>query len=299
LDQLKTIQFDHYLYFVMMIMSDVQYIEVNGQQQFQNYTPSQFRQAIRECKYSGPTNGICTGYMQCHLVVLDISFAMDFILFCQRNAQTFPLLEICTGAATTKSYIPKDFASSSDIDLRTDLPKYSIYRNGEWEQHVTDITDIWPESAVAFLIGSSFSYDGSLIDAGIPLRSVNASKNVPYYVTNVPCQPAGPFHGSVVVSMMPIPCTKVAQHILITQEYPYINGTPICVGGEGNSIGVQDINTPDYGDRIEYDPRSDVPVFHMCGATMQNVFSKSNVPFVITSACGCMLVTDRPTPEFM
>jgi uncharacterized protein YcsI (UPF0317 family) len=284
----------------MGIMSDVKYIEVNNeQQQFQNYSPSLFRQLVRQQKYFGPTNGICTGYMQCHLVVLDLSFAMDFILFCQRNTQACPLLEVCTDDENAKSYIPKDFASANDIDLRTDLPKYSIYRNGEWEKDVTDVTEIWPECAVAFLIGSSLSYDGALIDAGIPLRSANANKNVPYYITNIPCQPAGPFHGNVVVSMMPIPCNMIAQEVLITQEYPYINGTPICVGGDGHCIGIQDVNNPDYGEHIECDPKTDVPVFHASGVTAQHVISTSNIPFAIISAPGCMLISDRPTPEFM
>jgi uncharacterized protein YcsI (UPF0317 family) len=190
-------------------------------------------------------------------------------------------------------------ATSNNVDLRTDLPKYSIYRNGQWERDITDATSVWPDNAVSFLIGSSFSYDGAFIDAGLPLRSVDASKNVPYYITKIPCQSAGPFNGNVVVSMKPIPCTMVSEEVLITQEYSYIHGTPICVGGDGSAIGINDLNAPDFGEAIAFDPNEDVPVFHESGTTIHHVVMTSKIPYAITSAVGCMFITDRPTPDFI
>jgi uncharacterized protein YcsI (UPF0317 family) len=269
------------------------------QRQYQNYPPSLFRQLVRENLHFGPTNGICIGYMQCHMVVMDLSLAMNFITFCQRNHQSCPMLEICVDDENSRSYMPTELAPSGNVDLRTDIPKYSIYRDGLWERDIANATSVWPENAVSFLIGSSFSYDGAFIDAGIPLRSVDANKNVPYYTTNIPCQSAGPFSGNVVVSMKPIPCTMVSEEVLITQEYPYIHGTPICIGGDGRTIGIANLNAPDFGEAIVFDPNQDVPVFHESGMTIHQVIMTSKIPFAITSAVGCMFITDRPTPDYL
>lgn len=269
--------------------------------QFQHYSPSYFRRLVRDNLYSGPTNGICVGYIQCHLVVLDLSLAMDFVTFCQRNHRSCPLLEICVNDENSHSYLPQQelVVTSADVDLRTDLPKYSIYRNGQWERDLTDATNVWPEDAVSFLIGSSYSYDGAFIDAGIPLRSVDADQNEPHYVTSIPCESAGPFRGNIVVSMKPIPCTLVSDEVRITHEYPYLHGAPICVGGDGSCLGINDLNVPDFGDPIAFDPRQDVPIFHESGMTLHDTIMRSEIPFAITSAVGCMLVTDRPTPDYM
>lgn len=154
-----------------------------------HYTlPRTFRDDVRSGGFTQSTNGICPGYLQCNLVVLPAGkLAFDFLLFCQRNSKACPLLEVCEGTDT--SYIPQTLASGAD--LRTDIPKYAIYRDGICQEEVTDCTDYWPEHAVAFLIGCSFSYDGALLNAGIPLKSADAGKNVPMYKTNIACEKAG------------------------------------------------------------------------------------------------------------
>jgi uncharacterized protein YcsI (UPF0317 family) len=276
----------------------------HSQQLYRNYTPREFREIVRAKQYSGPTNGVCAGYVQCNLVVLERADALDFLLFCQRNPQACPLLEVCMddddGSENTNkvqsSYRPKQLALGAD--LRTDLPKYSIYRNGKWEQDVFDVTDLWPKQATAFLIGCSFSCDGALLDAGIPLRSAEANLNIPMYKTNVSCAPAGKFHGQLVVSMKPIPCTMVTKEVLITQQFPYAHGSPLCVGGNGSSLGISDLTQPDWGDPIAFDAKVDVPVFHACGVTPQNVLMTSQIPFAITHAAGHMFVSDCRTADF-
>ena len=273
------------------------------QQHYKDYLPREFREMVRANHYGGPTNSVCTGYIQCNLVVLDRAVAMDFLLFCQRNPQACPLLEVCmdedgdeNSSSTRSSYTPIQLAQGAD--LRTDLPKYSIYRNGAWEQDVSNVTDLWPEKAAAFLIGCSFSCDGALLDAGIPLRSAEAKLNIPMFKTNVPCIPAGQFHGNLVVSMKPIPCTMITQEVLITQQYPYAHGPPICVGGNGHALGIADLAQPDWGDPISYDSNVDVPVFHACGVTPQNVLMTSQIPFAITHSAGHMFVSDRRATDF-
>jgi len=166
-----------------------------------------FRDMVRIGDYTKPTNGICPGFLQCNLVVLPQGpVAFDFLLFCQRNPKTCPLIEVCD----VGSPIPNGVAPGAD--LRTDLPKYSIYRNGKLEKEVNDVTDDWPPNSVAFLIGCSFSYDGALIDAGIPLRSAEQGKNVPMYKTNLRCRSAGSLNGNMVVSMKPIPALQISKH---------------------------------------------------------------------------------------
>jgi uncharacterized protein YcsI (UPF0317 family) len=171
--------------------------------------------------------------------------------------------------------------------------RYAIYRHGVLDEEVTDCTDYWPPRAVAFLIGCSFSYDGALQRAGIPLRSAESGRNVPMYQTNLACTPAGCLSGNLVVSMKPIPCTMVTQHVAITSKYRHAHGGPVCVGNP-SAIGIADISLPDWGDPVVIGP-DEVPVFHACGVTPQAVLMHSRVPFAITHAAGHMLVTDQPS----
>lgn len=171
--------------------------------------------------------------------------------------------------------------------------RYSIYRDGKFVEDVKDATDYWPENSVAFLIGCSFSYDGALMDAGIPLRSAEQGKNVPMFKTNLKCRPAGKLKGNMVVSMKPIPALQISKHVEITAKYTHAHGGPVCIG-RPDVIGVEDITQPEWGDSV--DMRADeVPVFHACGVTPQSVLMDSKVPFAITHKAGHMFVTDMPS----
>lgn len=161
------------------------------------------------------------------------------------------------------------------------------------EQEVFDATEQWPENSVAFLVGCSFSYDGALMEAGIPLRSAEQGKNVPMYTTNLPCRSAGSLHGNMVVSMKPIPALQIAKHVEITSKYSHAHGGPICVGCP-QAIGISDIAEPEWGDAIDVKP-DELPVFHACGVTPQAILMASKVPFAITHAAGHMFVCDRPS----
>lgn len=154
------------------------------------------------------------------------------------------------------------------------------------------MTDYWPENAVAFLIGCSFSYDGALLEAGIPLRSAEAGLNVPMYKTTLKCRSAGSLSGNIVVSMKPIPALQLAQHVEITAQFPHAHGGPVCVG-RPDVLGITDLSQPDWGDAIDVQA-DEVPVFHACGVTPQAVLQHSKVPFAITHAAGHMFVTDLP-----
>jgi uncharacterized protein YcsI (UPF0317 family) len=252
-----------------------------------NLITQEFRQRVRSGEFVSPTNAVCPGFLQCNVVILPQGpVAFDFLLFCQRNPKSCPLIEVCD----VGSPFPNGVAKGAD--LRTDIPKYAIYRDGKLEKEVTDVTDIWPENSVAFLIGCSFSYDGALLDAKIPLRSAEAGKNVPMFRTNLPCRSAGSLRGNMVVSMKPIKAMSVAKEIEITNAYPHAHGGPVCVGNP-KAIGIANMDDPDWGDAIEI--RDDeVPVFHACGVTPQSVLIESKVPFAITHSAGHMFVTDLP-----
>lgn len=107
-------------------------------------SPQEFRNAVRNGHYKGPTNGVCSGYMQCNLVVLEEDQAFDFLLFCQRNKKACPLIEVCVDSSCDSSYSVDGSIAKDAADLRTDIPKYCIYRNGKLEQEVDDATSYWP-----------------------------------------------------------------------------------------------------------------------------------------------------------
>jgi uncharacterized protein YcsI (UPF0317 family) len=251
-------------------------------------TPHEFRKAVRSGQFTGPTNGVCPGFMQCNLVVLEEGqAAYDFLLFCQRNKKACPLIEVCDVGS------PSAEAVAAGSDLRTDIPKYCIYRNGKLDEEVEDVRPYWPERSVAFLIGCSFSYDGALMEAGIPLRSAEQNKNVPMYKTNIPCRSAGNLRGNVVVSMKPIKATDIAKEVEITSKYPQAHGGPLCVGCP-DAIGINDVSNPEWGDSVDILP-DELPVFHACGITPQAVLMESGVEFAITHSPGHMFVTDLPS----
>ena len=128
------------------------------------------------------------------------------------------------------------------------------------------------------------------MNAGITLRSIEQNKNVPMYNTNIKCISAGKLSGNMVVSMKPIKAMDVAKEVSITTKFPKAHGGPICVGCP-ESIGISDLTKPDYGDPVDVYP-DEVPVFHACGVTPQQVLIQSNVEFAITHSPGYMFVTD-------
>lgn len=263
-----------------------------------NYTtPSSFRAQARLGNFQKSTNGCCPGYIQCNLVVLRQPDAFDFLLFCQRNQQACPLIEVLNVGSFQPSFCVRNsssstYATTTAADLRTDLPLYRIYRNGKHVLTTHNVIDYWPSDSVAFLIGCSFSADEALRQAGIPLRSNQNRINVPMYDTNIPCQAAGKYHGNMVVSMKPIPAVMVAKEVLVTSKFPLAHGPPVCIGCP-QAIGIDDIHKPDYGDPPgELLKADEVPVFHACGVTPQNVLCQSGVEFAITHEPGCMFVTD-------
>lgn len=246
--------------------------------------PKEVRALIREGTITGPTAGMCAGYAQANLVILPKELAYDFLLFTQRNPRSCPLLEV----SDTGSRLLHTIADRADI--ARDLPRYRIYRNGGLDGECTDVSEFWQDDFVSFLIGCSFSFESALLDAKVPVRHIEENCNVPMYKTNIPCTPAGIFHGNMVVSMRPIPYELIPKAVLVTGEMPRVHGAPIHIG-DPSHIGIRDISTPDFGDMVTI-RKGEVPVFWPCGVTPQNVVMESKPPLAITHAPGHMLITD-------
>lgn len=246
--------------------------------------PAAVRAQIREGHFTGQTSGLCNGYAQANLVTLPRDIAYDFLLFTQRNPRPCPLLEV----SDTGSRLLQQIAPGADI--ATDLPKYRIYEHGVLTGEYTDVVKFWRKDFVSFLIGCSFSFEGELLAADVPVRQIEEGKNVPMYNTNIPCKPAGIFHGNLVVSMRPIPYELIPKAVLITGQMPKVHGAPIQIGAP-EAIGITELEHPDYGEMVTIRP-GEVPVFWPCGVTPQNIIMSSRPEFVITHAPGHMLITD-------
>ncbi|MBA5849901.1 putative hydro-lyase [Clostridium sp. cel8] len=246
--------------------------------------PYDVRNLIRKEEIVTPTAGMCEGYAQANLVILPKELAYDFLLFTQRNPKSCPILEVGDVGDKKLKYLGKD------IDITTDIPKYRVYEYGILTGEYTNIKDMWRDDFVSFLIGCSFSFESSLIDAGIAVRHIEEKCNVPMFITNIDCTPAGIFNGKMVVSMRPIPYDQVVKSVLVTGEMPKVHGAPIHIG-DPSVIGIKDIEKPDFGDAVTI-KEGEVPVFWPCGVTPQSVVMNVKPKIVITHSPGHMLITD-------
>jgi uncharacterized protein YcsI (UPF0317 family) len=253
-------------------------------------SPAEAREMIRNNEWMKPTAGVASGYTQANLVVLPKELAFEFLLFCQRNPKPCPVLDVTEPG----SWVPTLVAPKAD--LRVDLPKYRIYRNGELTEERTDILDLWDESMVGFLIGCSFTFEYALINNGIPVRHIEENCNVPMYKTNIPCVKAGRFEGPMVVSMRPIPEKDVVRTVQVTSRFPSVHGAPIHIGNP-DRIGIKDIHKPDFGDPVTI-REGEIPVFWACGVTPQAVAMLVKPEIMITHAPGHMFITDLRDEQF-
>jgi uncharacterized protein YcsI (UPF0317 family) len=230
------------------------------------------------------TAGVAPGYVQGNLAILPAEFAPDFLRFCQLNPKPCPVIGMSEPGCP---HIP---ALGSDLDLRTDLPLFRVWRDGRLIEEPADITPFWRDDLVAFVLGCSLSFEEALLQEGLPIRHVAAGSRVPMYRTSIACSPAGRFAGPMVVSMRPFTPAQAIRAIQITSRFPAVHGAPIHIGLP-ERIGIGDLAAPDYGDPVEVDA-GELPVFWACGVTPQAVIEAARLPFAITHAPGSMLVTD-------
>ena len=245
--------------------------------------PATLRAACRRGEFRRPTPGHAPGCVQANLVILPRDDAADFLLFCQRNPQACPLVEVLAPGS-------REAACAPGSDIATDLPGYRVYRHGELVEERADIAALWQPDFVAFLIGCSFSFEAALQQAGIALRHVDQGRNVAMYRTHAACTPAGRFTGELVVSMRPIRRRDIDRVVEICTRFAQAHGAPVHVG-DPHALGIADATRPDYGDAVDI-LDDELPVFWACGVTTQWVVQRSRLPLCITHAPGKMFVTD-------
>jgi len=247
-------------------------------------TPAELRIACRRGEFSGHTSGIAQRHVQGNVVILPRADAEDFLRYCQRNPKPCPVLAVGElGDASLPTL-------GAGIDIRRDLPRYRVWRDGVLSDEPTDIAALWQNDFVSFVLGCSFSFEQALMDEGIRLRHVEQGRNVAMFRTNVATVPAGRFHGPLVVTMRPLKAADAIRAVQITSRYPAVHGAPVHLGDPA-LIGIANLSKPDYGDAVEVRP-DEIPVFWACGVTPQAALVQARLPLAITHAPGSMLVTD-------
>lgn len=252
--------------------------------------PGEARARIRSGGHSGPTGGLAPGHVQANLVALPQEYAFDFLRFCVRNPRACPVLEV------TDAGSPIPAVTAPEADLRTDVPRYRVYENGELADEPAEIGSYWREDMVSFLLGCSFTFETALLSAGLGLAHLDQGRNVPMYVTGRECVPSGPFSGPMVVSMRPYRAEEIPLAVAVSGRYPTMHGAPVHVG-DPDSLGVRDMEEPEFGDAISLE-EGQIPVFWACGVTPQAVAMEARPPLVITHSPGHMFVTDRLDSEY-
>ena len=246
-------------------------------------SPGQLRGLIRDRKWTTPTSGAASGYLQANLVMLPAEEAFNFLLFCVRNPKPCPILDVLEPGQTEPIIAP-------GADLRTDLPRYKIFENGEFKTDAEEVSDYFNENMVSFLLGCSFSFENAMLAAGLPIRNMEEGKNVSMYITNKVCTPAGPFSAPLVVTMRPMAPDQAVRAVQVTTRFHLTHGAPVHLG-DPDKIGIRNLDKPDFGDAVTIQPK-EIPVFWACGVTSQ--LAATSVPLyrVITHAPGHMFVSD-------
>jgi len=244
----------------------------------------EIRAAIERGEWRKPTSGLAPGFTQANVVILPKKYAFDFLLFCGRNEKPCPVVDVCESGVIAPPI------AGPGADIRTQIPRYRVYRHGALEQETDHIRDFFTDDMVTFLLGCSFSFEQELLDNGVPVRHIELDRNVPMYITNRECRPAGVFSGPMVVSMRPIPQDMADKAASITAKYRKAHGAPIQIGNP-EALGIKDLQKVDFGDPPEIRP-GEVPVFWACGVTPQMALQRAKPELVITHAPGYMFITD-------
>ncbi len=249
------------------------------------------RLACRSGAFDGPTTGLAPGFVQGNLAILPRDWADEFLRFCIANPKPCPLIGIAEPGD------PRLPALGADLDIRTDLGRYRVWRDGELVDEPADISAAWRDDLVSFVIGCSFSFEDPLLAAGIPLRHIAWGRNVAMYRTDIPTMPVGRFRGPLVVSMRPLVPADAIRAVQITARLPAVHGAPVHLGFP-DAIGIRDLAAPDFGDAVPVEA-GELPVFWACGVTPQAAIAAARVRFAITHAPGCMLVTDMKNSQLV
>ncbi|AOY86897.1 DUF1445 domain-containing protein [Marinobacter salinus] len=267
-------------------------MQTGGYSDFKNGLLEQatsLRARIRSGDHTATTSGLAQSLIQGNVVILPADWAADFLLYCQSNPVACPVIGISQPGDPALPELGRD------IDIRTDIPEYQVFRNGERAEKVNDIQSLWQGDFVTFVLGCSFSFEDALIRSGLSIRNVEEGANVSMFRSNLATKPGGRFQGNMVVSMRPFISADAIRAIQVTTRLPKAHGAPVHIGNP-ELIGIRDISAPDFGDPVTV--RSDeLPVFWACGVTPQIALENARPPIAITHVPGKMLLTERLNEE--
>jgi uncharacterized protein YcsI (UPF0317 family) len=244
------------------------------------------RRQIRDGAITGTSRGLALGFVQCNLAILPKDYAFDFLLYCQRNQRACPVLEVTDPGDP----VPRKLAPTAD--LRTDCARYAVYRDGIRQEDRADISDLWRNDLVAFLIGSGITFDGALERAGVPTDQYRWVLR-----SHLPTEPAGPFRGNLIVTMRWLSPEQAITATQVTSRFPFNHGAPIHLG-DPEAIGA-DLTNPLFGGAVPPLPRGLVPVFWACGVTPQSAAEQAKLPLFIAHAPAHSFITDLPADSLM
>jgi uncharacterized protein YcsI (UPF0317 family) len=249
-------------------------------------SPREARLLFRTGEYAGYTSSFSAGYIQANLGILPREFALDFVTYCHRNAKTSPLIAIGNAG---DPFLP---TLGEDLDIRTDVPCYRVFRDGEVVEEPTDIKHLWREDLVAFVWGCGFSFEHALMEAGVYLRDAARGDNVALYETNIDTVPAGVFAGKLVVTMRPLAPADAIRATQVTSRFPSVHGAPIHIGAP-EQIGITDLESPLFNLKPPQMRPDEIPVFWACGVTPRLALERARLPFCITHKPGSMVIADQ------
>jgi len=251
--------------------------------------PAEVRRAIRAGSFTGFTNTVARRHVQGNLMIVPSAYADDFERYCSLNPQALPLLG---RGAVGSPHLP---ALAADLDLRTDVGAYMVFRDGELVATPTDIGALWTDDLVAFVIGCSFSFETLLQLHGVRLRHLDEGNVSAMYVTNIATVPSGPFGGPLVVSMRALRPQDAIRATIVSAAQPAFHGAPVHIGLP-QQIGIADLAASYGGHGLTTLNADELPVFWACGATAQIAARQARLPLCITHFKAHMVVTDLAIP---
>ena len=249
-------------------------------------SPRAWRALARDGRHASHTVGRAAGFLQGNLAIVPERLSRDFLLYCHRNPKPCPLIGVGDPGD------PRLPDLGEDIDVRTDVPGYRVFRDGDGGRRVADLSADWRDDLVAFVLGCSFSFEDALVAEGIPVRHLDAGRNVPMYRTSIATRPAGPFAGPLVVSLRAFRPADAIRAIVLSERFRLAHGAPVHLG-DPRAIGIERLDAPDFGDPPVIED-GDVLVFWACGVTPQLALRDAGADLVATHEPGCMLITDVP-----
>jgi len=250
-----------------------------------------YRAAVRGGVWTGPTRDAAPGHVQCNLVVLPGEWAEGFGAWCDANPAVAPVL------ARSAPGDPRLPALGEGVDVRTDLPRYRVFRDGEAVGEPRDLLSLWAEQddLVAFAFGCSFSLEEALRRAGIALAYERRGFGGAIYRTARETVAAGGFAAPLVVSMRPLAEAEAERAVEVSRRWPQLHGAPVHVGDPAELGIALDEPLDAIGEVSVAD--GEVPVFWACGVTPQLSLEAARPPLAITHLSAHMLVTERRLEE--